>query len=257
MTGHEHRSPAHPDVVVSDNSVSSVKVWQPWLRALHWTLVGSVVVLTITGFYIGNPYWSPIARWNLMSVMRMTHLITAWVFIAVLIGRLILAFTGNPWARWNQFLPVHAERRAALRQTMRYYAFLEREPAEVVGHNPMAGLTYLGVFFMMVAQVFTGITLMANSDNMGGWQHMITGWAMDSVTPPTQRFIHHLLMWVIWGFVITHLYAATLSDRIERNGEISSIIGGWKQLPVERVQKELKQDTDRRRHRYLSRSARR
>jgi Ni,Fe-hydrogenase I cytochrome b subunit len=27
-------------------------------------------------------------------------------------------------------------------------------------------------------------------------------------------------------FVITHGYAATLSDRIERSGEISSIIGG-------------------------------
>jgi cytochrome b561 len=98
---------------------------------------------------------------------------------------------------------------------------------------------------------------MANSDNMSGWQHMLTGWAMDSVTPPTQRFIHHLLMWVIWGFVIMHLYAATLSDRIERNGEISSIISGWKQLPVQRVQAELKQDADRRRHRFLGRPVRR
>jgi Ni/Fe-hydrogenase 1 B-type cytochrome subunit len=251
MSNVTRRPPTHPDVVVTDACVSSVKVWQPLIRLLHWSLAASVVVLSVTGFYIGNPYWSPMARWNLMSVMRMAHLITAWVFISVLLARGVLAFTGNPWARWDQIIPRHPERRKALKQTIRYYSFLEQEPAEVVGHNPMAGMVYLVVFVMMWLQAFTGIALMATSDHMHGWQHFLTGWAMDSFTPPTQRLIHHLLMWVIWGFVVTHLYAATLSDRIERSGEISSMIGGWKQLPGERVQADLTRDADRRRRRYL------
>jgi hypothetical protein len=90
-----HRTPTHPDVIVGRANVSAVKVWQPWIRTLHWTLVATVAVLSMTGFYIGNPVLDAGPRWSLMSLARTTHLIASWVFIAVLIGRVFLAFTGN------------------------------------------------------------------------------------------------------------------------------------------------------------------
>jgi Ni/Fe-hydrogenase 1 B-type cytochrome subunit len=244
------RSPTHPDVIVGRECVSAVKVWQPWIRTLHWTLVASVVVLSVTGYYIGNPLFDAGPRWSLMSLARTSHLIAAWVFMAVLVGRVFLAFTGNPWARWDQLVPWRSQRRQQLHHTLRYYLFLETEPAPVVGHNPMAGIAYLGLFVVLIAQTLSGIALMAAQDNSSGWQALLTGW-FSGWLPLTQgRFVHHLLMWVIWTFVITHLYAATLSDRIERGGEISSMIGGWKLLPQERVSAELARDADRRRRRY-------
>jgi Ni/Fe-hydrogenase 1 B-type cytochrome subunit len=245
-----HRPPVHPDVIVGSASVSAVKVWQTWIRILHWTLVTSVVFLSVTGFYIGNPVLDAGPGWSLMSLARTTHLICAWVFIAVLIGRLFLAFSGNPWARWDQLVPWRTERRQQLRHTLRYYLFLEKEPAPVVGHNPMAGMAYLALFAVLIAQTFSGIALMASQDNTGGWQSTLTSWFSGWLPLTEGRFVHHLLMWVIWTFVITHVYAATLSDRIERSGEISSMIGGWKLLPQERVTKELARDADRRRRRY-------
>ncbi len=251
MTGAMHRPPMHPDVIVSSQCVSSVKVWQPWIRTLHWTLAGSVTVLTITGLYIANPTAGLPSRWELMADTRFVHLVAAWVFMAVLVGRVFLAFTGNPWARWDQLIPRCRERRAALAHTVRYYLFLEHEPAPVVGHNPMAGLVYVAVFVVLVAQALVGIALMATGDRMHGWEHALTGWFTAGLPLPTLRFVHHLLMWLIWGFVITHVYAATLSDRIERSGEISSIIGGWKQLPTERVQAELDRNAQDRRERFL------
>lgn len=248
-----HRTPTHPDVIVGRASVSAVKVWQPWIRTLHWTLVATVVILSLTGFYIGNPVLDAGPRWSLMSLARTTHLIASWVFIAVLIGRVFLAFTGNPWARWDQLVPWHAERRRQLHHTLRYYLFLETEPAAVVGHNPMAGLSYLGLFVVLVAQTFSGLALMAAQDNGDGWQAAITSWFSSWLPLAEGRFVHHLLMWLVWTFVITHVYAATLSDRIERSGEISSIIGGWKLLPQERVSAELTRDAERRRRRYTRR----
>lgn len=245
-----HRPPTHPDVILGDASVMAVKVWQPWIRVLHWTLVASVVILSVTGFYIGNPTLDAGPRWSLMSLARTTHLIFSWVFIAVLIGRLFLAFTGNPWARWDQLVPWRTERRQQFRHTLKYYMFLEKEPAPVVGHNPMAGLAYLGLFAVLGMQTLSGIALMAAQDNNDGWQAMLTGWFSTWLPLAQGRFVHHLLMWVIWTFVITHVYAATLSDRIERGGEISSIVGGWKLLPQERVSTELTRDADRRRRRY-------
>lgn len=244
-----HRSPTHSDVIIGDSYVMAVKVWQPLIRVLHWTLVSSVVILSVTGFYIGTPVLDAGARWSLMSLARTTHLIFAWVLIAVLIGRLFLAFTGNPWARWDQLVPWHAERRRQFWHTLKYYLFLEKEPAQVVGHNPLAGVAYLTLFACLVAQSFSGIALMASQDNQGGWQFALTGWFSNWLPLTQGRLVHHLLMWMIWTFVIVHVYAATLSDRVERSGEISSIVGGWKLLPQERVKRELARDADRRRSR--------
>jgi len=55
-----NRAAAAPDVIVGGDSVSSVKVWQPWIRALHWTLASTVVILSVTGFYVGNRWWTPV-----------------------------------------------------------------------------------------------------------------------------------------------------------------------------------------------------
>lgn len=246
----QHRAPTHPDVIVGRESVSAVKVWQPWIRILHWTLVACVVSLSVTGFYIGNPVFDAGPRWDLMDLARTVHLIAAWVLIAVMVGRLFLAFTGNPWARWDQFVPWRPERRKALRHMIRYYAFLEHEPSPIVGHNPVAGLSYLGLFALLLTQTMTGVALMAAQDNQDGWQASLTGWFTALFTVPQQRFIHHIAMWLIWVFVVMHLYAATLSDRIERSGEISSIVGGWKLMPKERIDRDLALDADRRRRRY-------
>lgn len=245
-----HRSPTHPNVILGNTEVIAVKVWQPCIRVLHWTLVASVVLLSVTGLYIGNPVLDAGPRWSLMTLARTTHLFFAWVFIAVLIARMFLAFTGNPWARWDQLVPWHRERRQQLWRTLRYYLFLDSEPAPVVGHNPLAGLAYLGLFAVLITQALSGIALMASQDNMGGWQAALTGWFSAWLPLPLGRFVHHLLMWVIWTFVITHVYAATLADRVERGGEISSIVGGWKLIPPERVSAELSRDADRRRRRY-------
>lgn len=250
-----HRAPVHPDVIVGEDCQTSVKVWQPWIRTVHWTIVGTVVALSVTGYYIGNPVMVVGTRWSLMSLMRTVHYLAAWLFIAALVGRAFLAFSGNPWARWDQLVPVARERRSALKRTVRYYLFMEHEPAEVVGHNPLAGLAYVALFGLFLAQTVTGIALMAVTDH-SGWQWTLTGWLNQLLPVATIRLVHHLIMWFTWTFVAFHLYAATLTDRIEQGGEISSMVGGWKILPSLRVHNELRADADRRRRRYTPQARR-
>jgi Ni/Fe-hydrogenase 1 B-type cytochrome subunit len=42
------------------------------------------------------------------------------------------------------------------------------------------------------------------------------------------RLIHFLLMFWFLAFAVHHLYSAFLIDVEERNGELSSMITGWK-----------------------------
>lgn len=219
---------ALPEVVL-------VRVWQIPVRILHWLLVGSIAVLTVTGLYIGTPALSLGGRVHLsMAYARGIHLFAGYLFIAVLIGRIIFMFTGNQWARWDQFLPASRERLRLLLPSLRYYLFLEKDPPPVVGHNPLAGLTYLVLFAMFGLQAVTGLALEGLGDP-DGLVWALSGWIFDVAGVGMVRFLHHLIMWLTIGFVVHHVYSAVLVDHEEASGEVSSMVSGWKTLPRDRL----------------------
>lgn len=52
------------------------------------------------------------------------------------------------------------------------------------------------------------------------------------ISVPTMRFVHHLIIWLVWGFMIHHVYSAILVNRVEGSGLITSIFSGYKFLPT-------------------------
>ena len=47
----------------------------------------------------------------------------------------------------------------------------------------------------------------------------------------TARWIHHVVMWLLLGFAVHHVYSAMLVAMVEKNGTIDSIISGYKWVP--------------------------
>lgn len=208
----------------------TVRVWELPVRITHWTIFFSVIVLSVTGFYIGRPF--VIAGSDpqfLMGNMRAIHSVAAWVMIAAVVARIVWAFIGNRWARWDQFFPRDKARRRRSREMLGYYTFFRRNPPAEVGHNPLAGLTYAVVYLMFLVQIVTGLALMG-LDNPGGVISTLFGWVFGLGSAPAVRLSHHLIMWLTWGFVIHHVYSAVLVDWEERNGLISSIFTGRKEV---------------------------
>jgi Ni/Fe-hydrogenase 1 B-type cytochrome subunit len=229
-------APAAP----GEQELVRVRVWDIPLRLMHWTLVIAIIVLTATGAYLAHPFLSPAqapgapATGFIMGVARAVHITAGWVFTDVLIARAAWAFAGNRWARWDQLLPVRRSRRALLRPSVEYYMFRRLEAPPVIGHNPLAGATYLVLFAMFGVQAFTGFAL-ESLVNPHGLMWAATGWIFQYVQVPVVRLAHYLIMFLTWGFIIHHVYSAWLVDREERSGEISSIITGWKSLPRSRI----------------------
>jgi Ni/Fe-hydrogenase 1 B-type cytochrome subunit len=216
-------------------NVVTLRVWELPVRILHWTVFTAVVLLTITGFYIGNPF---IVGGDedafLMGTIRAIHLASAWAFSVAVICRVIWAFIGNHWAKWHQFLPVHKHRRVWWRRTLAYYLLIRREPPPAAGHNPLAGTTYTVLFLMFLVQILTGLALAALANPLGIlWT--TTGWVFDIFAIQTVRLVHHIIMWLTIGFVIHHVYSAVLVDIEEKTGLVSSIVTGYKRLPRERI----------------------
>lgn len=227
-----HHEPATGAVSAppADQGRVLVEVWQPMIRLVHWSLVASVVTLTLTGLYIGTPVLAPSAGPDaLMSYVHTIHVGAGYVFTLAIVLRVILAFVGNRYARWDQLIPVRPAERRKVVPMIRYYFLRDKEPPSAVGHNPLAGMTYAVVFLLFVAQAFTGLALESLEDR-GGLLWSVSGWVYGLAGTGTIRLVHHLILWFTWAFVIQHLYAAVLMDNIERSGLVSSMITGRKSV---------------------------
>lgn len=212
----------------------TLRVWQLPTRLIHWGLAISILVLSVTGFYVGNPQWFPLGTVTMTGV-KAVHYATGLILIALLIARVIWMFSGNRYERFDQFVPFRRSRRDLVGPSLKYYGFLRREPPPVVGHNPLAGLTYLLLIGMLVVESITGLALKSLETGRGSLLWTFFHWVFAITSISTVRFIHHLIMWLTLGFVIHHVYSAILVDHEERSGLVSSMVTGYKTVPKERL----------------------
>lgn len=208
-----------------------VHVWGWVVRLSHWLVAGSILVLAVTGIYIGNPFLpvhGEATRHFVMGTMKAIHFWAAVVFTLVVACRVLWMFAGNPYERWHQFLPVARDRIVGIFQTAAFYTFFRRDPPEHVGHNPLAGLVYAAVFALYAVMIVTGLALLAANAHLDSPLR-----AFSFLIPwlgglQMARFVHHVVMWLILGFVAHHVWSSFLIAVVERNGLIESIFSGDK-----------------------------
>ena len=231
--GHE-LAPEGTRIEHMDEPQARVYVWDLTVRLTHWINVFAILVLSITGYYIANPFVSahnsttPIFQY-LMSTVRFVHFVAAFIFTASVLFRVYWAFVGSKYARWPQFLPVSKGRRRALGRMLGYYTFLRKEQPAQVGHNPLAGVTYVGLYVLFALQIVTGFALYSLPFHDGVWKTLF-GWMIVAFGAQPLRLIHDIIMYLIIAFTIHHVYSAVLIDIEEHSGLVSSIITGRKSL---------------------------
>lgn len=246
-------APAGTRLEHTDEPKVQVYVWDLPVRLTHWINVTSILVLSITGYYIANPFVSThnstiSVLQYLMSTVRFVHFVTAFIFTVSVLFRIYWAFAGSKYARWPQFLPASKERRGALRKMLGYYTFFRKEPPAQVGHNPLAGVTYVGLYVLFGLQIVTGFALYSLPFHDGIWKTLF-GWLIVAFGAQPLRLIHDIIMYLIIAFTIHHVYSAVLIDIEEQSGLLSSIVTGRKSLTREHLvaAAELEQRPARRR----------
>lgn len=213
------------------SDVVRVYVWQWPVRMTHWLIVFSIVILSCTGIYIGNPFLissGPAGQRFIMGTMKVVHFYAAIVFTLAVLSRIAWMFLGNRYSTWDKFIPVARKRRAGLIPTLRFYLFLLRKPPGFVGHNPLAGMAYVLVFGLYLIAITTGLAIYANSAHVESPLRIFGSLAPLFGGLQMARWIHHATMWLLLGFAAHHVYSSLLMSQVEQNATIESIFSGYK-----------------------------
>ena len=214
-----------------------VYLWGAPLRAMHWVAVLSIVVLVVTGFYIGRPYFMTSGEASshyLMGWVRFLHFTAAALFVMTGIVRLYWLFAGNQFERLGALFPVQPRDWVNLWKQVKLYLMIQPQKApRYLGHNPLQQLSYTGLYAVAAIMVITGFTLYGQSEP-GGFFATVFGWVAPLLGGMQMvRFIHHVLSWAFLIFLPIHLYLAIRADHLERTGTISSIISGGRFVPAD------------------------
>ncbi len=213
---------------------SSVYVYEIPLRLWHWATAAAIVVLAVTGYLIGSPPPSTPGEASdqfLLGYLRTAHFIAGYVLAIGMVLRTYWALMGNVHARQIYTVPIFQKKFwGELVYQLRWYSFMASEPRKHVGHNPLARVTMFGLFLNAATfMIVTGFALYAEGEGIDSWQYSAFGWVFSVFGGSMQvHTAHHIGMWVLIIFVMTHIYAAIREDIMGRASILSTMVSGWR-----------------------------
>jgi Ni/Fe-hydrogenase 1 B-type cytochrome subunit len=228
----------HPRMRVGPTIV--VYVWNYGLRFAHWGIVICIAALAFTGYYIHNPFIVGQTKTPfLMGWFRFAHECFGMTFSALILFRLYLLFGGNRWENWRAMVPITKRQWKEMMEVLKFYLFIRPTPLSKVGHNPMAALSYIGIYALALVEIVTGLTMynwLRHSAILG----FFLGWVPGLLSIQNVRLIHFFLMYVFIAFGVLHVHLALLVSSAEKRGLMDSIFTGYKIVPVDELEEDDK-----------------
>lgn len=206
-------------------------LFSPWLRAFHWIMVDSIIILFLTGFFIGRPLEilapEPSDTVYITYWVRNLHFLAAYAFCASFVFR-IYGFIVNKGDRlFPRFWEGHFY--SELIDVALHYSFLRSEHKSYL-RNPMARCSYAFLYFLVAIEVGTGFAMyyMADPNSIPAfffkWMIPLMGGEY------SLHLVHHYVAWFIVLFASGHLYMVTRAEFMDAESEVSSMFSGSKML---------------------------
>ncbi|TLF52350.1 cytochrome B [Halomonas urmiana] len=179
-----------------------VRVWDPLVRIVHWSLVAGVAVnafLTEEG-----------ERW---------HQWIGYGVVALIGVRILWGFVG-PWsARWTSFWPTPGRLRAALRPaTATGRGRAAAPPFPGITHTPLGAVMMLTLLALLLGLGATGF-MMEETDRFWG-----VAWVEEA---------HELMSDALLVLVPLHVLGALWESRQRRDNLIAGMLHGDRRIPEE------------------------
>jgi cytochrome b len=171
-----------------------VRVWDPAVRILHWSLVAAFVLGWATTFVLGE-----------------SHEAVGWGGAAIVVARVGWGFVGSPRARFATFVKGPRDTLAYLRRVL-----AGRAPRHV-GHNPLGAWMALALLGCVGALALTG------------WLYRTDRFWGDE----TVERIHVAVAWSMLALVALHLVGVVTASLRQRENLAAAMLSGTKRAVEE------------------------
>lgn len=141
-------SEAGSDSLPAEGTAEMVRVWDPFVRLFHWSLV----LLFAAGYLTGE------------ADGELAHEILGYAIIALLVLRIVWGFVGSPHARFSDFVRSPSAILAYLRDD------LAGRAKRHIGHNPLGGAMVLLMLAGLIVTAGSGVLM-----SVGGETDLIEG----------------------------------------------------------------------------------
>lgn len=220
---------------------TSVFVYEWPVRLWHWVNALAIMVLCLTGWFIGSPPPSmQIAEAThqfVFGYIRFAHFAAGMILTVGFFGRIYWACVGNHHAKQLFLIPLFNKHWwKEIFFEIRWYMFLEKEPQKYVGHNPLAQLAMFGFITLgSTFMIISGWALYSEGAGQGSFADKVAGWFLTLVgNSQAVHSLHHMGMWFILIFVIIHIYVAIREDIMSRQSMVSTMISGTRTFKDDR-----------------------
>ncbi len=190
---------------MAEGRLQAVKVWDPWIRLVHW----SIVIL------IGVSYFS-IQAGN----MRL-HFLSGYAVLALVLFRIAWGLVGSDTARFRRFL------RSPLAALEHLRHFTRAEDDREIGHNAAGGWMVLVLLGLLLAQPLTGLFADTGYGDYGPLAKAVAGETSDRLTG-----LHHALFNWILAAAALHVSAVAAYALLKGHDLVRPMVTGSKSLPA-------------------------
>lgn len=115
-------------------SAAKIRVWDPFVRLFHWSLVISFFIAYLSG-----------------EEESLVHIYSGYAIILLIMSRLIWGFVGTEYARFRQFAYSPARVIEYLKE------FSAGRPKHYTGHNPAAAWMIFALLFSLIMTSVSGL----------------------------------------------------------------------------------------------------
>ncbi len=168
---------------------ATIKVWDPFVRIFHWSLVALFTIAFLTGDEI---------EW--------LHLWAGYAIAALVALRVVWGFIGSRHARFADFVKGPRAVASFLKQSVRL------EAPRYLGHNPAGGAMVIALLVMLAGLSVTGFAL--TTDAFWGSKAM--------------EEIHEILANVTLGLVCLHILGVIVASVEHGENLVKAMFTGLK-----------------------------
>lgn len=185
------------------NSNNTTKVWDPFVRFFHWTLVLSFFIAYIT-------------EEDFLTI----HSFAGYIILSLLLLRIVWGLIGSRHARFNDFIYSPHTIKAFIKDTFSFKA------KRYLGHNPAGGAMIIFMLISLLITTATGLAVYGLEEQAGPLASLFT--QKDSLWGEIFEEVHEFFANFTLLLIFIHVVGVIVESLIHKENLVKSMIDGDK-----------------------------